>query len=107
MNRIEFMTELAALLQDVPVEERREAMQYYNDYFDDAGEENEEQVISELGNPAKVAATIKADLEARPAITRSIRRMDIPTPGLTRRRCRRAGTIRGRKKKSLRRPAGR
>ena len=46
MNRIEFMTELAALLQDVPVEERREAMQYYNDYFDDAGEENEEQVIS-------------------------------------------------------------
>ena len=62
MNRIEFMTELAALLQDVPVEERREAMQYYNDYFDDAGEENEEQVISELGNPAKVAATIKADL---------------------------------------------
>lgn len=62
MNRIEFMTELAALLQDVPVEERREAMQYYNDYFDDAGEENEEQVISELGSPAKVAATIKADL---------------------------------------------
>lgn len=62
MNRIEFMTELAALLQDVPVEERREAMQYYNDYFDDAGDENEEQVISELGSPAKVAATIKADL---------------------------------------------
>ena len=35
MNRIGFMTQLAALLQDVPVEERREAMQYYNDYFDD------------------------------------------------------------------------
>lgn len=62
MNRIEFMTELAALLQDVPVEERQEAMQYYNDYFDDAGEENEEKVVSELGSPAKVAATIKADL---------------------------------------------
>lgn len=45
MNRIEFMTELASLLQDVPVEERKEAMQYYNDYFDDAGEENEQQVI--------------------------------------------------------------
>ena len=38
-NRIGFMTQLAALLQDVPVEERREAMQYYNDYFDDAGAE--------------------------------------------------------------------
>ncbi len=62
MNRIEFMTELAALLQDVPQEERRDAMKYYNDYFDDAGEENEQQVIAELGDPAKVAATIKADL---------------------------------------------
>ena len=41
MNRIEFMTELAALLQDVPIEERRDAMKYYNDYFDDAGESSE------------------------------------------------------------------
>ena len=62
MNRIEFMTELAALLQDVPEEERRDAMKFYNDYFDDAGEENEQQVIAELGDPAQVAATIKADL---------------------------------------------
>ena len=62
MNRIEYMTKLASLLQDIPEVERRDAMKYYNDYFDDAGEENEEQVISELGNPAKVAATIKADL---------------------------------------------
>ena len=62
MNRIEFMTELASLLQDVPVAERKEAMQYYNDYFDDAGEENEQQVIEELGEPATVAANIKADL---------------------------------------------
>ncbi len=62
MNRIEFMTELAALLQDVPAEERRDAMKYYNDYFDDAGEENEQRVIEELESPAKIAATIKADL---------------------------------------------
>lgn len=62
MNRIEFMTELAALLQDVPEEERRDAMQYYNDYFDDAGEEQEQQVITELESPAKVAEKIKADL---------------------------------------------
>lgn len=63
MNRTEFMTELAALLQDIPVEERREAMQYYNDYFDDAGPENEQQVIDELESPGKVAANIKADME--------------------------------------------
>lgn len=65
MNRIEFMTELAALLQDVPQEERKEAMKYYNDYFDDAGADNEQQVIQELGSPQKVAATIKADLNIR------------------------------------------
>ena len=62
MNRIEFMTELASLLQDVPVEERKEAMQYYNDYFDDAGAENEQEVIEALGNPARVAENIKRDL---------------------------------------------
>lgn len=65
MNRIEFMTELAALLQDISVEERVEAMQYYNDYFDDAGQENEQRVIEELGNPVKVAAMIKADLNGQ------------------------------------------
>ena len=48
MNRVEFMTELASLLQDVPVEERREAMRYYNDYFDEAGKENEAQAVSDL-----------------------------------------------------------
>ena len=67
MNRIGFMTQLAALLQDVPVEERREAMQYYNDYFDDAGAENEQQVIAELESPQKVAENIKADMKGMSA----------------------------------------
>ena len=62
MSRIEFMNELRALLLDVPAEEREEAMQYYNDYFDDAGVENEESIIKELGSPARVAQTIKAGL---------------------------------------------
>lgn len=62
MNREAFMTELAALLQDVPVEERREAMQYYNSYFDDAGQENEQSAMEDLGSPAKVAERIKEEL---------------------------------------------
>ena len=37
-------------------------MQYYNDYFDDAGEENEARVIEELGSPEKVAGELKAGL---------------------------------------------
>ena len=40
-----------------------EALEYYEGYFDDAGPENEGEVIRELGNPGKVAAIIKADLQ--------------------------------------------
>ena len=62
MSRIEFMSELRALLADLSEEERDEALQYYNDYFDDAGAENETSIIKELGSPQKLAATIKAGL---------------------------------------------
>lgn len=62
MNRVEYMRRLAALLQDIPEEERVSAMRYYNDYFDEAGEENEAQVIEELGSPEKVAAEMKEGL---------------------------------------------
>lgn len=65
MNRIQFMSELTALLQDISAEEREEALQYYNDYFDDAGIENEEAIIKELKNPEKVAAIIKAGLNGQ------------------------------------------
>lgn len=60
MNRIEFMDRLESLLQDLPKQEREDAIAYYHDYFDDAGVENEQDVIAALGSPEKVAATIKA-----------------------------------------------
>lgn len=59
MNRKQFMDELNRLLMDIPDNERREAIQYYNDYFDDAGEENEAKVIKELGSPQQVAQNIR------------------------------------------------
>lgn len=62
MNRTEYMRELDALLHGISKEEREEAMQYYNDYFDDAGSENEEKVIEELGSPVKLAETIRAGI---------------------------------------------
>lgn len=65
MNRLEFMTELTALLQDMPVEEREEALQYYNDYFEDAGIDRESEVIRELGSPKKVSDMLHADLEGQ------------------------------------------
>ncbi|MCI5595413.1 MAG: DUF1700 domain-containing protein [Lachnospiraceae bacterium] len=63
MNRREFLEQLERLLSDISAEEREEALAYYRNYFDDAGEENEDAVIQELGSPGKVAAIIKADLE--------------------------------------------
>lgn len=62
MNRVDFMRQLESLLQNISETERQEALQYYNDYFNDAGEENEQDVIEALGNPAKVAENIKRDL---------------------------------------------
>lgn len=65
MNRAEFMQKLGALLGDIELNERTDALKYYADYFDDAGSENEGQVIEELGSPEKVAKMIKAELNAK------------------------------------------
>lgn len=51
MSRKEFMERLEKLLWNISESEREEALQYYNDYFDDAGEENEAKVIEEPGEP--------------------------------------------------------
>ena len=63
MNRAQFMEQLKKLLSDISEEERQEALDYYESYFDDAGEDQEANVIRELGSPGKVAAIIKADLK--------------------------------------------
>ncbi len=62
MNRAEFMRQLDSLLQNIPQTEREAALQYYNDYFDDAGAENERDVLEALGTPARVAENIKRDM---------------------------------------------
>ena len=62
MNRTEFINELEFLLQDIPDEEKADAIAYYRDYLEDAGDENEEQAIREFGSPERVAAIIRADL---------------------------------------------
>ena len=56
------MARLDELLADITEAEKDEALSYYEEYFEDAGEENEEEVIQSLGSPEKVAATIKAGL---------------------------------------------
>lgn len=62
MNRMEFMRDLRIRLSDIPESEREEAIQYYEDYLNDAGVENEQEVMEALGSPEKVAENIKAGL---------------------------------------------
>lgn len=68
MNRLEFMRQLEMLLSDISPSEREEALQYYNDYFNDAGTENERQVIKALGSPAQVAKIVKDGLSDNPGM---------------------------------------
>ena len=59
MNRTEFMERLEELLSDVPQEEKRDALRYYNDYLDDAGAENENAALAALVSPENVAEGIR------------------------------------------------
>lgn len=62
MTRAEYMRQLESLLSSVPDSEREEALQYYNDYFDDASDQEDDEVIKSLGSPEELAESIKAGL---------------------------------------------
>ena len=70
MNRNEYMAALRRALSVLPEEERASALRYYEEYFDDAGPENEQEVISDLGAPEKVAEQILADYRELTAVPR-------------------------------------
>lgn len=65
MTKQEFMYRLAQQLISLPPEERVCALKFYDEYFADAGEENLEAVLRELGSPEEVARTIKEDFAQR------------------------------------------
>lgn len=62
MNKENFLKELEFLLSDVSQEEREEALQYYEDFFEEAGADGEKELLERLGSPEKVAAEIKGGL---------------------------------------------
>ena len=60
MDRREYLEELSNCLMSLSKEERDEALLYYEEFFEDAGVEHEQDVIKELG-PSKLAETIMND----------------------------------------------
>jgi len=69
MSRHEFIAELKKKLRKLPFDEVKEAVDYYEGYFDDAGEENEQAVLEELGSPSAVASHIIANFAVKEADT--------------------------------------
>lgn len=65
MNRQEFMNRLTGELSKLPEDEIQAAIEYYNEYFDEAGPQQEQIVIKDLGSPSRIAAQIKADYAVR------------------------------------------
>lgn len=64
MNKIEFLERLEKLLADVPYTERREALNYYTEYFEDA-DKDEAEVMKTLGSPEEVAHNIREELAGK------------------------------------------
>lgn len=65
MNKEVYLKELHRKLKKLPEEEREAALDYYNEYFDEAGEENVQLVIKKLGSPSQVASQILADFAVK------------------------------------------
>lgn len=64
MTKQEYLKELASHLSCLPQEERDMAVRFYDEYFMDAGEENEAIVMAELGKPFNLAKNIIGEQSA-------------------------------------------
>ena len=62
MSKEEYLDRLESLLMDINELDRNEALDYYRNYFEDAGLEDVESIIKNLGTPEKLAFIIRESL---------------------------------------------
>ena len=62
MTRQEYMEQLKKYLKRLPKEDYENAIEYFSEYFDEAGPENEQQVMEELGQPKEAARELLLNL---------------------------------------------
>lgn len=60
MSKQEFLGELRQKLEGMPQSEINDAIEYYSEYIDDAGVENEPAILEEIGTADSVAKRLKA-----------------------------------------------
>ena len=62
MSKQEFLANLKAELSFISLDEKEDAIKYYEEYFEDAGEENEQAILIKLGSPKELSLKILDDL---------------------------------------------
>jgi uncharacterized membrane protein len=65
LGKYEFMARLKKRLRKLPKDEYNDAVEYYEQYFEESGE-NESECVARLGSPDAVAAKIFADYVRKP-----------------------------------------
>lgn len=55
MTKTEYIAKLTKYLRKLPQKDYEEALEYFMEYFEEAGPENEARVIAELGTPKEAA----------------------------------------------------
>ena len=60
-SKDEFLQSLEMLLAPLSETERKDALSFYLEYFDEAGSENEMSVLNQLGSPKSVADKILSE----------------------------------------------
>lgn len=68
MTKKEYMKKLAYQLRRLPKEDYDKAMDYFEEYFEDAGIENEQKAIQDLGTPEEAASALILELAQENAV---------------------------------------
>lgn len=77
MSKEEYLRILEEKLRRLSETDREKALEYYEEYFEDAGKENESRVMEELGHPEDVARQLVMNL--------AVEKMDEPKASLKKR----------------------
>ena len=62
MTRENYLKQLQTQLRKLPPKDYEDAIEYFNEYFNDAGPEGEQKLIEELGSPKEAAADLISNL---------------------------------------------
>lgn len=83
MNKAEFLSSLRSALSALPAEDVQKSIDYYSEMIDDRIEDgmSEDEAVSEMGDPGKVANDIIAETPLKTIVKEKIRKRRAPSAG--------------------------